>query len=192
MMEETTWTQERRGRSVSIGREHIPVRRSGGRVGRRGRLVLQGYRGYPVIEVKLVPSDGLSEPLDLLARSLREGEPVPGSFLQQLREAVESGYVEVLVASPRDLPVGVVVISYHLNVSAAGIFASIEDLYVVPGFRRRGIGRALLEAASERCAARGVSYVEAQVEEEGAAAFYEAVGYEPETGVRLFSRSYAL
>ena len=145
-----------------------------------------------MIEVELVPSDDLSVPLELLARSLRDGEPVPGPFLDRFREAVESGHVEVLVARTGELPVGVAVIAYHLNVSAAGIFASIEDLYVVADARRRGVGRALLEAAGERCAARGVSYVEAQVEDEGAAALYEALGYEPEAGVRLFSRSYVL
>jgi GNAT superfamily N-acetyltransferase len=68
----------------------------------------------------------------------------------------------------------------------------VEDLYVVPGFRRRGAGRALLEAVGKRCAARGVSYVEAQVEGEEAMAFYEALGYDPETGVRVLSRSYVL
>ena len=34
-----------------------------------------------------------------------------------------------------------------------------------PEARRRGVGRALLQAANERCAHRGISYVEAQVEE---------------------------
>lgn len=100
--------------------------------------------------------------------------------------------MEVLAAYLEGRPAGVAVIAYRLNVSVAGPFASIEDLYVVPDFRRRGVGRALLEAAGDRFAARGVSYVEVQVEDEEAAAFYKALGYEPETGVRLFSRSYAL
>jgi hypothetical protein len=34
--------------------------------------------------------------------------------------------------------------------------------------------------------------VEAQVEDEGAAAFYAALGYEEECGVRVLSRSYVL
>jgi hypothetical protein len=40
--------------------------------------------------------------------------------------------------------------------------------------------------------ARGVSYVEAQVEDEEAAAFYAALGYEEEPGVCVYSRSYIL
>jgi hypothetical protein len=50
----------------------------------------------------------------------------------------------------------------------------------------------LLEAVAERCRVRGVSYVEAQVEDEEAAVFYSAFGYKPEPGVRVFSRSHAL
>ena len=84
---------------------------------------------------------------------------------------------------------GVAVLAYRLSFSAAGLFASIEDLYVRPELRRRGVGRALLEAVKERCDSRGVSYVEAKVEDEEAASFYSALGYEPETGVRVLSRS---
>jgi GNAT superfamily N-acetyltransferase len=60
---------------------------------------------------------------------------------------------------------------------------------VRPEARRRGVGLALLQAADERCEERGISYVEAQVEEKEAELLYAAVAYEPETGVRVLSRS---
>lgn len=145
-----------------------------------------------MIEVRAVLGADLSEPLGLLEDWLRDGEPVPETFAQRFRESVGAGDLEVLAARLDNAPAGVAVISYRLNVSAAGAFASVEDLYVVPGSRRRGVGRALVEAVGERCAARGVSYVEAQVEGVEAAAFYEALGYEPEAGVRVLSRSYAV
>ena len=47
----------------------------------------------------------------------------------------------------------------------------------------------MLKAVDELCAERGISYVEAQVEEKEAELFYTALGYEPETGVRVLSRS---
>jgi GNAT superfamily N-acetyltransferase len=105
---------------------------------------------------------------------------------------VERGDLEVLAARAEGRVVGVAVLAYRLSISAGGLFASVEDLYVEPDARRRGLGRALLEAVGERCAARGVSYIEAQVEDEEATAFYAAVGYEEESGVRVFSRSYVL
>ena len=144
------------------------------------------------IEVSPVTGTGLAEPLALLEEWLRDGEPVPGAFAERLGRGVEAGHLEVLAARDGKRVVGVVVLAFRLSVSLGGSFASIEDLYVRPEARRRGIGRLLLEAIHERCTARSVSYVEAQVEEDGAEAFYASLGYEPETGVWVLSKSLAV
>jgi GNAT superfamily N-acetyltransferase len=143
-----------------------------------------------IVEVTSVRGTDLADALKLLEASLRDGEPVPEYFARRLGEAVERGELEVLAARTEGRILGVTVLAYRPTVSAAWLFASIEDLYVEPDARRRGVGRALLEAVGERCAARGVSYVEAQVEDEEEA-FYAESGYEEEPGVRVFSRSYA-
>lgn len=127
----------------------------------------------------------------LLEEALREGEPVPETFTQELRSAIEGGGLEMLVARDGEHVVGVALLSYGLNVSAGGPFASVEELHVKPRARRRGVGRALLAAVDERCAARGVSYVEVQTDGE-AVEFYEASGYEREDGVLVLSRSLPL
>ena len=139
--------------------------------------------------VEVALPTGLAEPLALLEEALRDGDPVPEDFADRLRKAVEAGDVEVLAARAEDQILGVALLAYRLNVSAGGIFASVEDLYVRPEARRRGVGHALLQAADDRCEKRGISYVEAQVEEKEAELFYAAVGYEQETGVRVLSRS---
>ena len=131
-------------------------------------------------EVASVPPTRLSAPLALLEEALREGEPVPEDFADRLRRTVEAGDLEILAAQSGERILGV---------SSGGQFASIEDLYVSEQARRQGIGRALLKAADERCAERGISYVEVQVEEAEAEAFYTAMGYEPEEGVRVLSSS---
>jgi GNAT superfamily N-acetyltransferase len=139
--------------------------------------------------VEVISITDLAEPLALLEESLRDGEPVPQVFVERLRRAVEAGDIEVLAARTENHMLGVAVLAYRLNVSAGGLFASIEDLYVRPEARRQGLGRALLAATDERCAERGISYVEVQVEDETAESFYEILGYEPERGVRVLSRS---
>jgi GNAT superfamily N-acetyltransferase len=139
--------------------------------------------------VEVAPPTGLSEPLALLEEALRDGDPVPEDFVDCLRKAVETGDLEVLAARSEDQILGVALLAYRLNVSAGERFASVEDLYVRPEARRRGVGRALLEAVDELCAERGISYVEAQVEEKEAEQFYAALHYEPEAGVRVLSRS---
>jgi GNAT superfamily N-acetyltransferase len=146
----------------------------------------------PRIEVRLAAPDKLADPLALLEEFSRDGESVPPLFSRRLVQTVEAGDIEMLVAraEPGGAPVGVVVLAFRLNVSAGVSFVSIEDLNVSPKARGRGAGRALLAAVEERCRARGVSYVEVQTDDE-AAPFYEACGYELETGVRVLSRSVA-
>jgi GNAT superfamily N-acetyltransferase len=141
------------------------------------------------VEVAPVPATGLAGPLALLDEAFRDGDPVPVDFADRLRKAVEAGDVEVLAARAENQMLGVVVLAYRLNVSAGRHFASIEDLHVRPEARRQGVGRALLEAAHERCTKHNISYIEAQVEDDAAETFYAALGYEPETGVRALSRS---
>jgi GNAT superfamily N-acetyltransferase len=144
------------------------------------------------VEVSPVPAGDLREPLRLLEEWLRDGEPVPGPFVEALRRQVEAGDLEFLAARLEGRPAGVLVLAFRPSVSLGAPFASIEDLYVHPRARRRGVGRTLLQAAHERCAHRSISYLEAQVEEDSASGFYAASGYEPEPGVRIFSRSLPL
>lgn len=68
----------------------------------------------------------------VLEEALRDGEPLPADFAESLRRAVEARDAEVLAAKAEDHILGVAAIAYRLNVSAGGLFASIEDLYVRP------------------------------------------------------------
>jgi hypothetical protein len=141
------------------------------------------------IEVARVDATDLAEPLVFLEEALRGGDPVPDDSAERLQKAIEARDVTILAAKAKDQILGVLILAYRLNLSAGGLFASIEDLYVRPAARRRGVGRALLRAVDELCAERGISYVEAQVEEKEAELFYAAWGYEPEPGVRVHSRT---
>jgi GNAT superfamily N-acetyltransferase len=142
--------------------------------------------------IEVTPAPDLAEPLSLLEASLRDGEPVPEAFAERLRKSVETGDIDVLVARSEGRILGVAVLAYRPNIPAGALFASIEDLYVRPEARRQGVGTVLLIAADERCAARRISYVEVQVEDEAAGSFYASLGYEPEGGVRVLSRSLVL
>lgn len=144
------------------------------------------------IEVSPVPAANLREHLRLLEEWLRDGEPVPDLFLREMQRHVEAGDLDVLAARLEGRAVGVLVLAFRPNVSLGAPFASVEDLYVHPQAGRRGVGGALLQAAHDRCTSRGISYLEVQVEEGAAEAFYAASGYEPESGVRILSRSLSL
>jgi GNAT superfamily N-acetyltransferase len=130
--------------------------------------------------------------LRLLEESLRDGEPLSEEFISRMSRLVETGDAEILAARKDGRAVGVLVLAFRPNVSLGGLFASIEELFVEPDERRRGVGGKLLEAVEERCRRRGVSYVEVHAEEDGAMVFYEKLGYEEEREVRVLSRSYTL
>ncbi len=143
-------------------------------------------------QIEVTPATDLGEPLSLLEASLRDGEPVPEAFAEKMRESIETGDIDLLAARSEGQILGVAVLAYRPNIPAGALFASIEDLYVRPDARRQGVGTALLTAANERCAARRISYLEVQVEDEAAEFFYKTLGYEQEAGVLVLSRSLAL
>lgn len=145
-----------------------------------------------MVEVRLVAGRDLAGALKLLEQSSRDGEPLSSGFAALLREEVEQGGIELLDARLNESMAGVAFLAFRPSISAGDYFASIEELYVKPEARRRGIGQALLDAVEQRCALKHVSYVEVQAVDEEAVAFYRASGYELEAGVRVLSRLVAL
>jgi GNAT superfamily N-acetyltransferase len=75
--------------------------------------------------------------------------------------------------------VGIAVVSLRANAWFDGPVALLDELYVVPGERNRGIGTALLRAVEEESRARGSELVEINVdgEDTDARRFYERHGY---------------
>ncbi len=144
------------------------------------------------VKIERVSGSGVREPLRLLGNFLRDGEPLPGEFISRMERSSETGGMEILAAREGGRSIGVLVLAFRPNVSLGGDFASIEELYVEPDSRRRGAGRKLLEAVAERCRRRGASYVEVHAEEDEAEKFYAALGYERESGVRIYSRAYPI
>lgn len=59
--------------------------------------------------------------------------------------------------------------------------AEVLNLAVLPEYRRAGLGRRLLETVFDRWEARGVArvYLEVRASNEGALAFYQALGFWP-------------
>lgn len=90
----------------------------------------------------------------------------------------KSSAAEVLLARSGDTAVGFAVFfrSYSTFLGRAGIY--LEDLFVVPQWRRRGIGRRLFRKVAEIAVARGCGRLEWAVLDWNAPAieFYTALG----------------
>ncbi|BBL78220.1 hypothetical protein RxyAA322_00740 [Rubrobacter xylanophilus] len=134
----------------------------------------------------------LAPALRFLEEGLRGGRSFPESITGRICRDVAAGDMEIFVARSGRGVVGVLTLAYRTSLASGEVFASIEDLYVLPPERGRGAGGALLAAAEDRCRERGVSYLEVQADGEAAQGFYASRGFVGASGIRVMSRSLPL
>ena len=112
----------------------------------------------------------------------------PGAAERFLRERFARGDSHVFVAPAASGLAGFVQLYPSLSsVSLARIYV-LNDLFVDPGARRGGVGRALLEAAHAFAASRGAVRVslETAVDNHAAQRLYESLGYVRETAFHRY------
>jgi GNAT superfamily N-acetyltransferase len=107
------------------------------------------------------------------------GEPTPDAALIAERAAplMESGEVTVLFGGKG--PDGFAELRFRPSLYTGALDAYLEELYVVPERRGRGLGRALLEAAMEHARERGAVRIDlnTSVDDVAARALYESAGF---------------
>ena len=134
-------------------------------------FVERSYAEYLEEERRRVPQLGLPDDFaaTYLPRLLAKVRDEGGLFLVAVDEELRVGYAAALPKEPQ-----------AWDQTRAKV-VMIMDLYVVPGRRRSGIGRALFDAIEQRYAAEGFEWVTLgmMANNESARAFYEARGYRP-------------
>ncbi len=107
--------------------------------------------------------------------------PSDNAMLAGVERLMEDpGTVYLLAAADQDWPPGgVVQLRFRHSLWTAAPDCWLEDLYVDPGSRRRGVGEALVRVALEVAAARGARRVELDTSEdnEAARALYARHGF---------------
>jgi GNAT superfamily N-acetyltransferase len=90
-------------------------------------------------------------------------------------------YAETLLAEEDGTPVGFALFFHNFSTFLARPGLYLEDLFVVPGYRSRGIGRALLAELARVAVERGCGRLEWAVLDwnRDAIAFYERLGARP-------------
>lgn len=113
--------------------------------------------------------------------------PTPGVAVLEgrLRELLSGPWMFAVVAEGP--PVGLALVSLRPNAWRDGPVALLDELYVVPELRSRGIGTALLAGARAEARRRGAELMEINVDapDTDARRFYERHGFtcvEPDTG----------
>jgi ribosomal protein S18 acetylase RimI-like enzyme len=94
----------------------------------------------------------------------------------RVAELMEAGELTALVAGDGD---GLAVLRFRPSLWKQALDAYLEELYVVPERRRRGLGRALMEAAIELARERGAGDMHLGTSEDDVAArgLYESLGF---------------
>lgn len=107
------------------------------------------------------------------------GEETPGAAVLAGRVAdfIEKGEAVFLLIG--DGPDGIAQMRFFPSLWSGELDAYLEELYVVPGLRGRGIGRALLGGAMETARAAGATRMDLNTGETDTAAraLYESVGF---------------
>jgi GNAT superfamily N-acetyltransferase len=96
--------------------------------------------------------------------------------------------IAILAGTPA---LGVALVTFRPNVWYPGPVALLDELYVVPSLRSRGIGSAIVDHLLRLARERGVDVIEINVDEGDVDAqrFYERHGFsvtDPDTGERAF------
>ena len=122
-----------------------------------------------------------------------ESSPGVEALTERYEDLIRNRDMTVLLAG--DGPDGFAQIRYRPWVYSAGPNAHsyLEELYVVPGLRGDGIGRALLEAALEMARGEGATHMElgTSTDDTAARGLYESLGFtnregSPDGPVMLF------
>ena len=109
------------------------------------------------------------------------GKPLPPDVRERLVPALQDHPTTlVLVAYVDEQPVGVAVCFLGLSTFKARPLLNIHDLAVLPSYRGRGVGHALLQAAEEHARREGCCKLTLEVRDDNvrARALYQSVGFE--------------
>ncbi len=103
--------------------------------------------------------------------------PGPGALAKRLEGLMAGDDFMVLVAG--EGPDGLAVLRFRECIWTPGLECYVAELYVVPGRRGNGLGRALMEAAIDAARQKGADYMDLGTGEDDVAArnLYESLGF---------------
>jgi ribosomal protein S18 acetylase RimI-like enzyme len=112
------------------------------------------------------------------------GDPVPRQevLAERIARLIEHGDTAVLLIG--DGPDGLAVLRFRQAIWSEGLECYLAELYVVPGRRHQGLGRALMESALSIARERGADSMDIGVDEPDLAArqLYESLGFTNRAG----------
>ena len=148
----------------------------------------RGHRegGASGLEIELAGGDDL-ESVRLLVAAFRDhlqaSAPTDADLAAHLPQALRDASIDFACARLGGRAVGYTQTRYYRSVWASGLEALLEDLFVLPEFRGRAVGRALLRHALARARERGARLVGLTTNERNRTAqdLYRSEGLRPQS-----------
>jgi len=111
-----------------------------------------------------------------------EPSPDPHALAERVRQLLTDGEITVLLGGTK--PHGLAVLRFRPAIRTEALDCYLEELYVAPDRRGRGLGRALLEAAIELAREKGATHMDLATSEDDVAArgLYERLGFSNREG----------
>jgi GNAT superfamily N-acetyltransferase len=111
-----------------------------------------------------------------------ESVPQPDVLAPRIRQLMEAE--EILVLLGGSGPDGMVLMRFRPTLLTEGLDCYVEELYVVPHLRGRGLGRTMMEAAMDLARERGAIHIDLGTSEDDVAAraLYERLGFDRHEG----------
>jgi len=96
----------------------------------------------------------------------------------------------IYIAGPVRAPIGYAAISFGWSLEFGGLDGIIDEIYIHPGVRGRGIGSEMLSAVPKALADAGLCALHLEVarDDDKTRAFYERMHFSPRDGYLLMSR----
>ena len=111
-------------------------------------------------------------------------DPTPGPerLAERVRQLLAEEQITVLLAGTG--PDGLAVLRFRPSIWTEALECYLAELYVVPGRRRQGLGRALMQAALAVARSRGADQMDLGTSESDVAAraLYESLGFSNRDG----------
>jgi ribosomal protein S18 acetylase RimI-like enzyme len=141
-----------------------------------------------VMRTHLATLEDVEEVADLLGAQLEEHSIVldASSLRSAIRGIVEQPSRGAILVGRDPRPIGVACLSFVWTLEHGGQSAWLDELYVVPAMRSRGIGTQLLREAMAHAARVGCHAIDLEVDQDHARAqrLYEREGFQPHRRAR--------
>jgi ribosomal protein S18 acetylase RimI-like enzyme len=126
---------------------------------------------------ELTDADAIARLLHDFNTEYGDFTPGPRALTDRIRQLLDAGEITVLLGG--EPPEGLALLRFRPSLWKESLDCYLEELYVVPERRGRGLGRALMEAAIELARDRGAADMHLGTSEDDVAAraLYERLGF---------------